>query len=333
MADTDYLDAFGWLADNAGCGHLRIELPLTTMRAHGYRTGWSGLLHETTILRCRTLIGQRVCLPAATDRWQRIARATERPKLVYEMDDNLFDVDHTNQTSAFFGQPHIRDNIGANIRVADAVTVTTERLAEVARRYTTAPVHVIPNYLPAALLDHAPPRRGDRVTIGWAGSQTHEMDFEQLRQPLRRYLERAPRNVEFHVMGADYARWMKLPAERCRFTPWVDGPEEFWRSIDFHIAVMPLRPHVFNQAKSWIKALEAAFLGVPVVASDVGPYPDFVHHGETGYLVRRDHEWGRYLRALVEDEAMRTEMGANARRQAACHTIEGNVNAWKQVLA
>ena len=65
-----------------------------------------------------------------------------------------------------------------------------------------------------------------------------------------------------------------------------------------------------------------------MVATDCEAYRGFVRHGETGFLVKYDHEWGRYLRALVNDEAMRTEMGAAAKRQAAQHTIQARYGDW-----
>ena len=66
-----------------------------------------------------------------------------------------------------------------------------------------------------------------------------------------------------------------------------------------------------------------------MVASDCEAYRGFVRHGETGFLVRYDHEWGRYLRDLVNDEAMRAEMGAAAKRLAAEHTIQERYGAWE----
>ncbi|HMG62341.1 MAG TPA: glycosyltransferase [Streptosporangiaceae bacterium] len=332
MTATPPLDVYGWMADRSGCGHIRIVLPLTVLRTHGLRTGWSQRLDRDR-LPAQTLIGQRLCLPGPTGLWKELARRSNRPRLVFEIDDDLWDIDHrSEQAHEFFGGKDVRANLNANVRCADAVTVTTERLADRIRPLNPN-VHVIPNYLPAWLLEHERPRRDDGiVTIGWGGSNTHDMDFAELKGPLRQFLARNP-NAEFHVIGADYATWMGLPADRCRITPWVASVPDFWRALDFDIALAPLRPHLFNQSKSAVKALEAAMLGIPIIASDVGPYSDFVRHGETGYLVKRDHEWGKYLRVLVNDPAARAEMGAAARRQAAGHTIEGNTDAWKKALA
>jgi len=89
---------------------------------------------------------------------------------------------------------------------------------------------------------------------------------------------------------------------------------------------------VFARAKSAVKALEYAALGIPVIASDVGPYREFVLDGVTGYLVRRDHEWERRLRDLANDDAMRIEMGAKAREHARDWTIQANWRHWEQAM-
>lgn len=327
---TQPLDVYGWLADRTGCGHIRIMTPLTELREHGLRTGWSERLDTNRLPR--TLIGQRICLPGPTEMWQQLARRTHRPRLVFEIDDNLWDIEHQSERAhAFFGDPQVRANLDANIRVADAVTVTTESLADLIRPLNSN-VHVLPNYLPRWLLDHHRPQRAGRIVIGWGGSSTHRMDWQECGQQVRRYLDRAPENVEFHVMGADYSALFRLPRERVRVTGWTDSVPDYWRAIDYDIMLAPLRAHLFNRSKSPLRVVEAAFLGIPVVASDYGPYAEFVQHGVTGLLARSEHEWSKHLRALVEDPDMRAEMGANARRLAAEWTIEQHGDDWKKAL-
>jgi hypothetical protein len=48
------------------------------------------------------------------------------------------------------------------------------------------------------------------------------------------------------------------------------------------VSLVPLRPSVFTYSKSAIRCLEAAALGIPVVASGYVPYAGFVRNGETG---------------------------------------------------
>ncbi|MBA5222209.1 glycosyltransferase [Streptomyces griseoaurantiacus] len=321
---------FGWAADEGGCRYYRISLPLNALQVNGYDTH-----HHTVMPRAYNawdvMVGQRISNPGPSERWQHLARQG-RHKLVYELDDDLFNVDASSTIAyRFFSQLAVQDRMRQNIVAADCVTVSTEPLAERIRVYNPN-VEVCPNYVPAWLLDHTPPQRQDGIiTIGWGGSPTHSMDFAEVGPQLRRFLERNPQ-AEFHAVGTDYASWMRLPKDRCRFTPWIPGVETFFRTLDFHIAIAPLRPHVFNQSKSDVKVKEAAALGIPIVASDVGPYRTSVQHGVTGFLVKRDHEWAKYLRMLVEDEAMRKEMGAAGREWARSQTMEGNISVWEKVL-
>jgi glycosyltransferase involved in cell wall biosynthesis len=65
------------------------------------------------------------------------------------------------------------------------------------------------------------------------------------------------------------------------------------------------------------------------VASDVKPYRDYVVDGVTGWLVRTEQQWAQRLRELVNDEAMRTEMGAKAKEVASQHTIQDGWRDWE----
>jgi hypothetical protein len=77
----------------------------------------------------RSSLGQRVCQPGATIRWQQLVREG-RCALVYEVDDDLLDVDPSNGPAwKVFGAPEIRANVIRNIEVAYLVTVSTEPLA------------------------------------------------------------------------------------------------------------------------------------------------------------------------------------------------------------
>jgi glycosyltransferase involved in cell wall biosynthesis len=323
------LDVFAWAADNAGCGYYRAQLPMEGLAALGYAT------HHATRLpqpvrhnRDVTVIGQRVCDPNPTIMWQQLA--SEGRRLIYEVDDDLFNIDHRSPAAhQYYGRPDVRDNIRRNIQVAAAVTVTTEPLADIVRQWNPN-VHVIPNAVPDWLLDHQPPQRNDgTITIGWGGSATHHMDWQHAGQQIRRLLTREP-STELHCIGNDYGALLRAP--RRRFTPWQASVEDYYRAIDYTIGLCPLLPHVFNTGKSPVKSIEAAALGIPVVASAVRPYEDFVQDGTTGYLVRRDHEWAASLRALIHEPAMRTEMGLAARVQARRYTISAIAPLWEKAV-
>jgi glycosyltransferase involved in cell wall biosynthesis len=172
------------------------------------------------------------------------------------------------------------------------------------------------------LLELERPRR-DRLVVGWAGGASYLREMAMVAEPLRRFLSRNP--AELHLIGQDFRDLLRVP---CRWTDWLDDIWDYYRAVDFDIAVAPVAPIEFNRSRSHIKVLAYAALGIPVVASDAECYRSFVLDGVTGFLVRREHEWGRRLYQLANDEAMRTEMGAKAREHARAWTIQGNWHRW-----
>lgn len=352
----DTLDIFGWLADKSGCGTIRIMKPLDALASkYNLNTKYNEAITDAFPLSLVTgdpsgkakeplympkvIIGQRVCKNPPSWLWQKMSELSSRPKLVYELDDDLWNLDSSNRTAwEWFingwdvkaGERHdVQENLCANIRVADRVTCSTSALAEIVSQWNDD-VRVVPNMIPRWMTERERPRR-DRLTIGWIGSATHHMDWAPVSNHIRRFLERN-KQCDFKVIGAEYGDWLKIPKDQLIETGWFESVDDCWKAIDFDIGVAPLRPHVFNRSKSAIKFLEYAALGIPTVASDVGPYSDHIEHGKTGFLVKRDHEWSKYLRDLVNDEAMREEIGQNAREWAKQNTLEGNIDIWLKAV-
>ena len=168
---------FGWLADHSGCGWYRIMLPLGALREHGHETYWNGRFDDPDRWESDVVIAQRVCLPGPTAIYQRILKHKgTRPMMVFELDDDLWNIDRANMARTFYSDRQVRENLVTNITMADAVTVSTEPLAEIVRQWNTN-VHVLPNAVPAQMLSWDRGHFTDRTTIGWQGSPTHNGDW------------------------------------------------------------------------------------------------------------------------------------------------------------
>lgn len=318
---------FGWSAGNNGCQFYRLALPLAALAEIGWETSFSERLPTPVQFGADAdvLIGQRVCNEGSSKTWQRFAREG-RMKLVFEVDDDLLTVDPSNREAfGTFAEPDRRRRLIENIAVADVVTTSTDVLADRLSQINPN-VHVVPNAVPDWLLEWERPVN-DLLTIGWGGGASHARDFAECASYLRRFLGRNP-EVEFHNVGQDYRQgW-----PQARFSRWFEDTNAWLRHIDFDIGLAPLVPSVFNQAKSPIKALEYAALGIPAIASEVGPYPGFVEDGVTGLLVRRPHEWAAALKALADDPEERARLGTNAREKAAQHTMRATVGLWAEAM-
>lgn len=242
-------------------------------------------------------------------------------KLVYEIDDDMLNVESA-------GLPHLyndrsRESIRRCLRLCDMVTASSPHLAEIVRPYNDNVV-ILPNHVKAGLLDVVRPRR-DRLTIGWAGGTSHAWDVEEVRNPLRDIVTDRP-DVDIHFIGANHSPIVGRP---CRWTAWEQDVGHYYKHVDFDIAIAPSADNLFNRSKTWLRALEMGALGIPVVASNRLPYSDYVIDGKTGFLVNSQAEWRARLSDLINDPAMREEMGAAGKAQAAEHTIEEGWRLWE----
>lgn len=307
------------IEDGTACGYYRIRLPFDEMIAQGLNYRYEingGILDEDDDFPI--VVCQRMGHPGFQFQWLKM---WQKHKLVWESDDDLWTIDPTNVRATGFFTPEMLRAIEQCATTAHMVTVSTEPLAEVMRRFNPNVV-VLPNHIDGRLLD-IERKRNDRVTIGWAGGDSHRRDWEMAAPHIRQFLDRNPA-VDFHMIGADYRNYVK----RGRWTVWADDLFDYYRMIDFDIGLAPLVPSVFNRSKSHIKALEYAALGIPVIASDAAPYRNFVVDGETGFLVRRDHEWSQRMRDLVNDNEMRSEMGKKAKERARQYAIQEGWRLW-----
>jgi glycosyltransferase involved in cell wall biosynthesis len=104
---------------------------------------------------------------------------------------------------------------------------------------------------------------------------------------------------------------------------------DYYSGIDFDIGIAPLLDTPFTRSKSPIKAIEYNALGIPVVASNVGPYRDYVVDGVNGFLCDTEAEWVDRLNLLVSDADLRASMSEQARQVAGLHTIDQTAPLWE----
>jgi hypothetical protein len=200
--------------------------------------------------------------------------------------------------------------------------VSCDHLASIYAPYNDNIV-VIPNHIKAKVLEMRRPRRA-KLTIGWAGGNTHAWDMEEIRTPLRQVLDE--NDVDMHFVGADHS---PILGRQCRWTAWEPDVGHYYGNLDFDIGLAPVADNLFNRSKTAIRALELGALGIPIVASNRLPYSEYVIDGKTGFLVDDDAGWREAVNVLIMDADLREEMGAAAREQAARWTVEEGFHLWE----
>jgi hypothetical protein len=314
-----------YTADVGRCGH-RLIWPAEALRAQGADIGLirpdrpddlPDLDHADVIVMQRPML-RRFLEP--------VARAQANGTTVVVDIDDDFRALHRDNAVWWLVHPS-RDpdvnwhHLDAMCAMADLVTVTTPALA---RRYGGhGRVQVIPNHVPASYLEILSCTNPVPV-VGWTGFvATHPHDLQSTRGAVGRAIARA--GAEFAVVGpADGVREGLVLAD----APRASGPVPLdvypYEVARLDIGIVPLAATAFNEAKSTLKGLEFAALGVPFVKSDTGPYRSL----PVGELARKPKDWEREVRRLVESEQLRADRAGFAREWAATQTIEGNCDQW-----
>ena len=211
--------------------------------------------------------------------------------------------------------------------LADLVTTPSARLADVFRAAGAPEVQVIENYA----IDEMMRERGARIgelTIGWVAAEEHRLDAQALgiADVLARLLDAHP---QLHVatLGVD----LRIPSERYRRIAPVPLPELSRHVSTFDVGIAPLSPEVeINHARSSIKVKEYAALGIPWLASPIGPYADLGER-QGGRLVD-DADWHRGLDALVTSRRSRRRLAKRAARWGREQMLSRNAGAWERAL-
>lgn len=311
--------------DGSACGYYRIRLPFDELQKHGHDVKHARVAEEFDE-SWPILVAQRFGFPGFELAWLKLFR---KHTMIWETDDDLWSVDPVNKRAYRIFTPEFLKGLEFSVRTARMVTVTNDHLAERMSRFNPN-VRVIPNMIDAALPQMTRVRR-DRVTVGWAGGDSHRRDLAKIIVPLHRIMRTTDADV--HTIGQDFSKVLRLPADRHRHSGWEEKLIKYYSTIDFDIGLAPLEDTLFTRSKSYIKALEYGALGIPVIASDVGPYREYVEDGVTGFLVSKESEWIDRIRLLIDDPELRESMGAAAHAKSLRHTIAAGWRQWEDVYA
>jgi len=270
---------------------------------------------------CELIVCQRTPVDPALRGLIAAARRRQVP-VVFETDDlvcdPLGDAVEVPGLEGIVTQADVRAQHEA-LTLADAALCSTAFLAE-RLRALGKPAHVLRNAASPAMLDAArgcAPPAGPTI-LGYAsGSPTHDGDFAAIAEPLATTLARFG-EVELHLVGP-----LRVPAAlepyaarvvRHAFVPWTELPQLLSR---FAINLAPLQTrYAFCRAKSAIKWLEAALVGVPTVASPTPAFQRAIGDDARGKLAVGARGWERALAEWIEDPAARLACGAAARAHA-----------------
>jgi glycosyltransferase involved in cell wall biosynthesis len=197
---------------------------------------------------------------------------------------------------------------------ADLVFVTHDRLADQVKPYNTN-VHVLPNAIPKFdqfIKYRKNPAKDYRCRVFWQGSPTHLEDLALLKHVFRNldnsdnikmviagYTENDPVWEQMALLYTNNAKLLHTVIDAMPISNYYQAYTEA------DICLVPLINSMFNSMKSNLKVLEAANLGLPVIASNVHPYKEMP-------LVypRTSRDWITWIKKFAASSKRREEYGA-----------------------
>lgn len=286
-----------YLADYSGCGHWRILWPeqLINAMGHGCSSSLTAMVFDPRWYQDVKCI--KVQRQASSSQKQFIKFLKEiQPqynfKLIYEVDDVVFreDIPDYNKFKFAFDNDEIRQNCVEIINMCDEVTVTCNFMKELYQERTgKKEITVIPNFVPNFWMGHLYDRKRvyenfdkykRKPRILYTGSGAHydvdnkvggKDDFEQL--------------LKFVIDTRHKYQWVFMGSFPPPLAPYVQSREieyhpwqnliEYPRAIaalNVQLMIAPLQNNNFNKAKSDIKFIEAATLGIPCLCQDMETY-------------------------------------------------------------
>ncbi|HEX7291463.1 MAG TPA: hypothetical protein VF250_10085 [Conexibacter sp.] len=236
--------------------------------------------------------------------------------IVWDNDDDLSD--ERNRTLTRRTNAHVTEML----QLAHVVTTTSPVLADLYRAWGADEVHVVENYLPEEYAGERPPR-GDGIVVGWTAAGEHADDLRALgiRATLERLLAAHP-----DVRVASAGLQLGLRSERYAYTELVQYHDLARYVAGFDIGIAPIADSPFNRAKSNVKLKEYAAMGVPWLASPIGPYAGFGEQ-QGGRLVP-DGRWFEELDRLVRDERARRKLGRRGAKWGGSQRLRRNLGGW-----
>jgi glycosyltransferase involved in cell wall biosynthesis len=226
-------------------------------------------------------------------------------KLVYDFDDAVM-YRSANASSPYSATRERR--FALTVKAADHVIAGNTFLGEQARLYTN---HVTVILTAIDLKKYTPKsyaKKKKKITIGWIGSSSTLPYLEHIKGVFEE-LGKRYNHIELKVICDSFFDGEKIPVIK---KVWSEKEEiADLKSLD--IGVMPLTDDLWSRGKCGLKILQYCGVGIPVVCTPVGVNRDIVQDGINGFWAMTDEEWVEKLSLLIENPALRQEMGLRGR--------------------
>ena len=290
------------LDDINGVNYHRVMVPAQNLMKYGYDK-----IHLVKDLKemvdmdlslVSNVVIPRVLNAKNPKHFRSIMKRANNIRIIVDVDDHwILNKDNFNYE---LWKKEIGNMIKRTLQIADVVWTPSEILAKYVNRLAPkAEVVIVPNAIdPDAEQWKHKKTKSKELRFGYTGAGAHNDDVNEIGYDFEGKVLYCT-NVEKYVK--------KLNASHP--VPWTTMFDygEVYKNID--VLLVPLKKNTFNECKSDLKLVEAAFTGTAVIASNVSPYKDFIVNGYNGILCSTPEEWKEAIETMTKKKAK--ELAAN----------------------
>lgn len=307
------IKAFPLYMGNSGCDYHRIKLPFLFGAPYIDQESHKGfepakLLeymgnHEVIVYNRHFPLG----LPLLNE-----LREKHGFKLVVDLDDWVILPDYHPMYKNY--KAGDADAILDNIKNADCVTVTTDRLYQKIKEYNKN-THVIPNALPFGYDQFTlkPERQSDIFNFIYTGQSSHLEDVRLMQTDIVRARNLKDMGITLAGFSLNspitWGKIEKVFSAHNNYTRIPMKPLNEYMSVydNADCSLVPLCVNEFNSCKSNLKVLEAGSKKLPCIVSYVAPYRD--DHDAPVLWVKQPGDWYKHMKYLSDNREYAKDMG------------------------
>lgn len=229
-------------------------------------------INMMNMMMCNAVFMQRPYKDASVE-VAKMAKKRNKPLWV-DYDDFLFDVPFSNPAYKVYSSDKVKKNIAEMIVMADLVTVSTDKLADVLRRSNGELLNkntvVINNGFNETNFSQKWRGAHESNLITWRGSNTHEEDLLEVCGEISE-ISHNHTDWTFNFIGCRPSFLLQMMrSQNTIFTEALNIDEYFdyiW-TVRPAIHIVPLKKSVFNLCKSNIAWIEATYAGAVTIAPE-----------------------------------------------------------------
>jgi hypothetical protein len=183
------------------------------------------------------ILVQRLTHPVLYQFVKNLVNQVPQAKVLYEQDDNLFDLDPTNPAYPYFQQKEIQNNIKDMYQLCHGLVVSTDELGRQLSHYYSGPIYTLHNLINVRRFKPRDKFNNGRINIGWSGGDCVDDQTEILTKNGFKFFKDLTYEDEIATLHSDgYAQW--FPPDKI-IDKAYNGPMYLVESDDINFCVTP----------------------------------------------------------------------------------------------